>query len=87
MSNGVVYFNSVFVWLVLLLWKSFLRQEKEFFGVLMHQLLCTEVKAGRIKARILHLGRMGVNFLLSFADDSTALCLPSRTSAFCPGKL
>lgn len=29
-SNGVFYFNSVFVWLVLLLWKSFLRQEKEF---------------------------------------------------------
>lgn len=85
MSNGVVYFNSIFVWLVLLLWKSFLRQEKEFWGGLMHQ--CTAVKAGRIKACILRLGRMGVNFLLSFADDSTALCLPSRTSAFCPGKL
>jgi len=32
-SNGVFDFNSVFVWLVLLAWKSFLRQEKEFgFG-------------------------------------------------------
>lgn len=57
------------------------------FWFLMHQLLRTEVKARRIGACILYLGWMGVNLLLSFAVDSTAFCLASRTSAFCLGKL
>lgn len=86
-SNGVFYFNSIFVWLVLLLWKSLSEAGGVSLWFLMHRLLCAEVKAGRIKVCILHLGWMGVNFLLSFAVDSTALCLPSRTSAFCLGKL
>lgn len=48
----------------------------------------TLVKAGRIEAWILlDLERVGVNFLPSFAVDSTASCLPWRTSAFCLGKL
>lgn len=87
-SNGVFYFNSIFVWLL-----GFFIAEvfSEAGGVsswfLMHQLLCAEVKAGGFRVCSLYLGWMGVNFLLSFAVDSTALCLPSRTSAFCLGKL
>lgn len=57
------------------------------FWFLMHQLLCTEIKARRSGAWMLYLGWMGVNFLQSFAADSPAFCLPSRTSAFCLGKL
>lgn len=56
MSNGVFYFNGVFVWLVLFLWKFvvffFLKQEKEF---LMHRLLLIVTKAGRIENSILRL--------------------------------
>lgn len=56
MSNGVFYFNGVFVWLVLFLWKFvvffFLKQEKEF---LMHRLLLIVTKAGRTENSILRL--------------------------------
>lgn len=86
-SNGVFYFNSIFVWLALSSWKSFSEAERVAFRFLAHRLLCPEVGAGRIEAWIPHLEWMGVNFLLSFAVDSTALCLPWRTSAFCLGEL
>lgn len=61
----------------------FSEAERVAFRFLAHRLLCPEVEAGRIEAWIPHLEWMGVNFLLSFAVDSTALCLPWRTSAFC----
>lgn len=87
-SNGLFYFNSIFVWLVLSSWKSFfLRQNELLFWFLTCRLLRPEVKGGRIEAWMLHLGWVGVKFLLRFAVDSTALCLPWRTSAFCLGEL
>lgn len=57
------------------------------FWFLTCRLLHPEVKGGRIEAWMLHLGWVGVKFLLRFAVDSTALCLPWRTSAFCLGEL
>lgn len=45
-SNGLFYFNSSFVWLVLSSWKSPLRQSESLFVFLTHRLLSPEVKAG-----------------------------------------
>lgn len=84
-SNGVFYFNSIVVWLVQLSWESW--GTENCFWFLMLRLLHSKVEAGRIEAWMLHLEWVGVNFLLSFAVDSTALCLPWRPSAFCWAEL